>query len=453
MCKKISLIICNDMHMDLDNANKIINCIMQNPNNQIVCDYTIADTIIILTCAFGTGKMKSVRIIADVCLNAKPDAKIIVTGCLVKIASEELKQIPRIEVIALERIFKPFEKFSKMQNLVPQNKVIISTGCLHKCSYCVYPQIVEKYKSKTIEDILNEVEILNKSESIIYITGAHETSDYGIDLYGSRKFATLMEKIATKFPDNKYVIGWFHPAGLTDEVMEVICQNQNIAEIMLHIQHVSKDVLKDMNRIPFESVERKIKILKEKRPDLIISTEVIVGFPGETTEQFKELVEVLDKGYFFDIGVASYEPVLGTKAAELPLQISKSVKNKRMDFIKNRYSATCYPADNSPFTIIGEYNDSKNILRLLPKNILISDCRQKYNLIAGIDTEQKIQFVKQFNYVLMCIKNARSEFDIKIARKKIEIYTEETRKLFFAIIEKGGFKSALIDRAKRLLLE
>ena len=96
---KVALVICNDMHMDLDNANKIINCIMQDPENAIVCDYTIADTIIILTCAFGSGKMKSVRIIADVCLNSKKDARIIVTGCLVKIESEELKRISRIEVI------------------------------------------------------------------------------------------------------------------------------------------------------------------------------------------------------------------------------------------------------------------------------------------------------------------------------------------------------------------
>ena len=451
---KVALVICNDMHMDLDNANKIINCIMQDPENAIVCDYTIADTIIILTCAFGPGKMKSVRIIADVCLNSKKDARIIVTGCLVKIESEELKRISRIEVITLDKLLKSFKEVSKMQNLVPQNKVVISTGCLHKCSYCVYPQIVEKYKSRTIEDILSEVECLNQTESTICITGAQETSDYGVDLYGSRKFATLMQKIVTNFPDNKYVIGWFHPAGLTDEAMEVICQNHNIAEIMLHIQHVSKEILKNMNRTQFDVVERKIKMLKEKRPDLVISTEVIVGFPGETTEQFKELVEVLDKGYFSDIGVASYEPVYGTKAAELPLQIPDDTKNERMEFIKNRYSATCYPADNnSSNSIIDEYIRSINILRKLPKNILLSDCRQKYNLIAGTDIEQKFQFCFQFNYVFMCISNARSEFDMKVARKKIEIYTDETRKMFFEIIDKGNFKNALKDRAKYLLLK
>lgn len=451
---KVAVVICNDMHMDLDNANKIINCIMQEQDKQIVCDYTIADTIIILTCAFGPGKMKSVRIIADVCLNAKSDAKIIVTGCLVKIESEELKRISRIEVITLDKLFKTFKEVSKMQSLVPQNKVIISTGCLHKCSYCVYPQIVEKYKSKTIEDILSEVEALNKTESTIYITGAQETSDYGVDLYGSRKFATLMQKIVTNFPDTKYVIGWFHPAGLTTDVMEVICQNYNIAEIMLHIQHVSKDILKNMNRTQFDEVERKIKILKEKRPDLIISTEVIVGFPGETSKQFKELIEVLDKGYFSDIGVASYEPVYGTRAAELPLQIPDDIKNERMELIKNRYSATCYPADsNSSNFIIDEYIRSINILQRLPRNILLSDCRQKYNLIAGTDTEQKFQFDFQFNYVFMCINNARSEFDMKVTRKKFEMYTDETKNVFFEIINKGNFKKALKQRARYLLLK
>ena len=454
MEKKVALIICNDMHMDIANANLILNGIMQDTDKQIVCDYTVADIIIILTCAFGPGKMNSVRIIADVCINAKADAKIIVTGCLVKIESEELKKISRIEVVTFDKLLKSFNKVSKMHNLVPQNKVIISTGCLHKCSYCVYPQIVEKYKSRPIEDILSEVKELDKSESTIYITGAQETSDYGVDLYGTRKFAILMEKIVTNFPNSKYVIGWFHPAGLTDEIMEVICENPNIVEIMLHIQHVSKSVLKNMNRTPFDIIERKIKFLKEKRPDLVISTEVIVGFPGETSEQFEELLTVLDKGYFSDIGVASYEPVLKTKAAELSLQIPNHIKNERMEYIKKRYSATCYPADsNSSNSIIDEYISSIKILEKFPRNILLSDYRQKYNLIAGTDTEQKFQFSAQFNYAFMCINNARSEFDKEKSKRKLEIYTDETKKIFFEIINNGNFKPALKDRAKCLLLK
>ena len=454
MSKKVALIVCNDMHMDIANANSILNHILQDRDKQIVCDYTIADTVIILTCAFGPGKMNSVRIIADVCINAKKDAKIIVTGCLVKIASEELKKILGIEVITLDKLLKSFNKVSKPRNLVPQNKVIISTGCLHKCSYCVYPQIVEKYKSRPIQDILRDVSELDKSESTIYITGAQETSDYGVDLYGTRKFATLMDKIVTEFPNSKYVIGWFHPAGLTNEVIEIICKNSNIVEIMLHIQHVSKNILENMNRTPFDITESKIRILKQKRPDLVISTEVIVGFPGETLEEFKELVAVLDKGYFSDIGVASYEPVLKTKAAELPLQIPDSVKNERMEYIKNKYSATCYPADkNSSNSIMDEYINSIKVLRKFPRNILISDCRQKYNLIAGTDTEQKFQFYSQFNYVFMCINNARSEFDIKKSMKNFEIYTDEAKKIFFEIINNGNFKKALKDRAKCLLLK
>lgn len=98
-----------------------------------------------------------------------------------------------------------------------------------------------------------------------------------------------MRKIVTRFPDCNYVIGWFHPAGLTEEVMTLILENENIVEIMLHIQHVSKKILKDMNRPAFDIVDEKIRILKTVRPDLVISTEVITGFQEKQVYNFRNL--------------------------------------------------------------------------------------------------------------------------------------------------------------------
>ena len=444
---KIALVICNDMHMDIANANIILNNIKAE-GHEVVCDYTIADIVIVLTCAFGPNKMYSMRVIADVRMNAKKDAKIIVTGCLTKICLEDLRNIPGIEV-------KPFDvkPINETKNFVPQNKVIISTGCLHKCSYCVYPMIVDQYKSKTMEDVLHEIGELYSSESTIYITGAQETSDYGVDIYGKRKFAELMQKILENYPDCQYVIGWFHPAGLTEELVSTIIENKNITEIMLHIQHVSDEILFNMNRTKFRDFEEKIKRLKLLRPDLVISTEVIVGFPGETEQNFKELVNTLEKGYFSDIAVASFEAVEGTKASKLPNQISFYEKERRMIYIKKHFSATCYISDeNSSGSIIDEYLKTVSVLEKLPRNILVPEKRQKYNLIAGIDTNEKFAFNKHFNYVVGKIIAARSDFDIKNARESFEIYTDETKKMFYEIIKNGDFKQALKDRARVLLL-
>lgn len=453
--KKVALVLCNDMHMDIANANIMINHITKSKGYEVVCDYTIADVIVILTCAFGPNKMYSMRVIADVRLNAMSNARVIVTGCLTKIAGNELNDIPNIEVKTFEETTDLFSsKCNKIDRIIPQNKVIISTGCLHKCSYCVYPMVEPLYKSRPMEEILDEIGKMYDSESTIYITGAQETSDYGIDLYGSRKFAELMGKILEKYPESQYVIGWFHPAGLTDEVMSVLTKNKNITEIMLHIQHVSDKILHDMNRgTPFNKIEAKIRKLKELRPDLSISTEVIVGFPGESDKEFKELVKFLSKGYFSDIGVASYEAVVGTKAAKLQNQIDPSEKKRRMEFIKSNFFATCYPADeHSSDSIIDEYLKTRYMLQKLPQNIFKPEKRQKYEMIAGTDVTEKLNFNIHFSYIVRLLNDARSEFGQKCFKEKTAFYTDEVKKICCEIICKGNFKPALKERAEKLLL-
>lgn len=440
--------------MDIANADALLRCIKQNDTYEVVCDYTIADIVIVITCAFGPHKMYSVRVIADVRLNCKPDAKVLVTGCLIKLNKDELEAFPGISIKDFNELLQQFKVSSKeTKSVLPQNKVIISQGCLHRCSYCVYPMLVDKYKSKPIENILKEVEALYETESTIYITGAQETSDYGVDLYGKRSFAELLSKISKQFPDCNYVIGWFHPAGLTDEVVSVISSNTNIVEIMLHIQHVDENILKNMNRPKFAEVDEKICNLKKLRPDLLISTEVIVGFPGETEKEFNDLVQYLSKGYFDDIGVASYEPVLGTKAAILPNQVLSKEKIARLKFIENNFEATCYPADESSNgSVIEEYLRAYRVLSNMPKNILKE--RQKYNGIAGVDTRAKLEdFKEHLNEVIEAIKASRTDYDFKKNYKMLhEKYTAEGLKLFFNVISKCNYKPAFIKRARELLL-
>ncbi len=455
MKTKIAVVMCNDMHMDIERSNVLLNHIMQNGSYEIVCDYTTADIVIIQTCAFGENKKYSVQVIADVRVNARSDAKVIVTGCLVSINGEELNALPGIEVKSFEDLIAFFKKteICSFEKIVPQNRVIVSEGCLKRCSYCVYPKIFKKYKSKTMEDIVSEVESLYEEETTIYLTGAQETSDYGIDLYGKPCFSELLQNVCTQFPNCNYIVGWFHPAGLTDEMISVIAKNRNIVEIMLHIQHVSNPILKSMNRPSFEFTDGKIQKLRELRPDLVISTEVIVGFPGETQLEFQNLVEYLEKGYFNDIGVASYEQVLETPASTMENQIPLEVREKRLNFIKEKFGACSYPTSNNfEMSVIEEYVKAYSFFETLPRNIL--NDRQKYNCIAGVDTKTKLNLEDALKEIYQCVSVSRCDFDIQKNQKYLaEKYTIEARSLFYSIFENSTFKEGIKRRAKKILLD
>ena len=453
---KVALVMCNDMHMDIERANEILSCISHNKDYKVTSDYTEADIVIIMTCAFGPGKKHSMYVIADVQRNCKSGARIIVSGCLVKLNPEELKAIPGIEVKQIQEVKEIFGEAKLNIKFVPQNKVIISSGCLKKCAYCVYPQIANKYVSKPIKEVLKEVEGMYQNEMTIYISGGLETSDYGIDLYGTHKFPELLDNICSSFPKCNYVIGWFHPAGLTDELLSVVGKHKNIVEIMVHIQHVNPQILRSMNRPSFEFTNERLQKLKYWRPDIAISTEVFVGYPGETEKEFKELIDYLDLGLFQDIGVASYEPVLGTKAATLLNLLPLEVRNQRMEFISKRYNCTTYPAPESQLEpVLRRYIAAVGYLSRLPKKVKNPVARQKYKNIAGVDTESKKP--EQFEIVLAeCfedIVNARDEYAIvKMKKYMEETYTMEFRQFVYNVLENAGLRPAMLQRAKTMLI-
>ena len=448
------------MHMDLDKANRFLTSVKFNPEITITTKFNEADVIIIYTCAFGiANKKRSVEIIADIMINCKVNARVIVTGCLLKTNMEELRTIitlqsPTFELMSFEDVEKEFAKYQKPVDYVPsQNIVIISEGCRFKCSYCTYSKIFPNYKSRPFDDIYLEVKELEDLESTIYITGAQETSSYGCDLNdGKPMFDKLMDRLATDFPDNNFVIGWFHPAGLTDSVISVIERHKNIVGIMLHIQHVDEEILKAMNRPRFSDTMEKINELRRKRCDLKISSEVIVGFPGETEEKFEKLVRFLDYRYFYDLGVASYEAVFGTEAANMPNQISYNEKIRRMNYISQVFNAKCYPTERySVADLVNVYKKAQELLMEFPCFILKDN--QQYSDIANTDTETKLyKFSECVCEVVGLVTSARTEFDFAKSYEAIySKYSLEARKIFKSVFENGDFKPAVKERANRLL--
>lgn len=455
--EKVSLIMCSEMHMDIEQANELLSAIYANKNSIICTDYTEADTIVIMTCAFGRGVRYSMYVIADVLRNCKDGARIVVTGELVMLYNGQLTKIPRIEVKTLDEVFELFGR-NILMKFLKQNKVIISKGCKKKCSYCVYPLICDEYVSKPKENILEEIEELYDVENTIYISGALETSDYGIDLYGKRTLSTLIDEICTRYPDCNYVIGWLHPSGLTDEFISVVAKHENISEVMVHIQHVNNKILTAMNRPSFEYTNARIVKLKEFAPHVLISTEVIVGFSGETESEFNELVNYLDSGLFHDIGVASYEPVLGTKAARLKDIPSLETSYERMQAVNKRYKySTAYPAPEKRFVPILEYFlEACEVLDSIPHMlVLTADEREKYPFIASVDTRQKMP--EEFGNVLTEIYNeivsARDSLNItKLTKRYSLIYTLDFRKFVYQVLKNTKMKPQMLEKAKQILL-
>ena len=452
---KIALVMCNDMHADLEKANLLLSRIS---HGDIVTDYTIADTVIVYACAFGKFKSYSVKVIADVRIHAKPNATVIVTGCLAQLCYEDLIGIPGIQVQSFDRLLASFDQIESMHKVIRQNTIIISEGCCHRCTYCVYPQFCGIYKSKPIEQILEEIRDIYDTESTICISGAQETSDYGIDLYHYQAFPQLMKKILDEFPKSQFVIGWFHPSGLSNDLVQTIIEHKNISEIMLHIQHNDSEILKAMNRqYQIEDITTKLERIKQSRPDLIISTEIIVGFPGETDEKFSSLVDYLSRGYFDDIAVASYEKVEGTKAAKMTNQVPKEVAHKRMEIIHEKFNATCYEAPNAEEeseTIIDTYLQAYYMLKNMPNKMLTDETMQKYSLIAGVDTLEKFNFDGEFEKIISIISNSRDELACTRAKRILaSTYTKEVLEIAYRIIQESDLKPGFKSRAQKILIE
>lgn len=441
-----------DTHMAIEKANDLLTVIYSDKSCQITSDYTEADLVIILTDVFE--KLQSITTIADIQNNAKVGAKIIVTGDLVEYSHEELMVVPDVEFQSFDDVKLLFHKERKSKKkFLSQNTVVISQGCQKRCAYCPCSK-KPSYRSKTIEEVLKEVEELCKSEITIYITGGLETSDYGIDLYGCRKFATLLDQICTKYPKCNYVIGWFHPSGLTEDVIETIAKHkQAIKEIMVHIQHVSDRILKENNRPCFVETNNRLQKLKSLCKDIRISTQVIVGLPGETDQEFLQLIQYLDTGLFADIGVSSYQQVEGTKAINFSNQIPCYIRVKRMECIRDRYVATPYLAEDTSVSKLYEY--AKEQLNEFPKMVLKPESRNKHRYIASTDLDYKNPkaFAGLVTEVYEKIVNARDEKQIRDIRRWLsKNFTKEFRDCIYEIFRVGfESKPKLVARAEKML--
>ena len=211
----------------------------------------------------------------------------------------------------------------------------IAEGCSNRCTYCAIPQIRGPYISRNMEDILEEAKLLAKKgiEEVVVI--AQDTTKYGIDLYGESKLAELLKELC-KIDGFKWIrFLYAYPESITDELIKVVKEEEKICNYFdIPIQHYSDKVLKRMNRkSDGKSIENLLNKIRKEIPNVIIRTSLIVGFPGETEEDFFELYEFVHRVKFDKLGVFMYSKEDNTPAALLKEQIHHMTKRSRRNKI------------------------------------------------------------------------------------------------------------------------
>ena len=211
----------------------------------------------------------------------------------------------------------------------------IGEGCSNRCTYCAIPYIRGPFVSRKKEDIIEEARLLAKKGIKELIIIAQDTTKYGVDIYGKSALAELLDEIS-KIREIKWIrFLYSYPEGITDELIDLVSKNKKIAKYFdIPIQHSSNKVLKTMNRkTNKEQITSLIKKIREKIPDVTLRTSLIVGFPGETKEDFEDLKEFVKQTKFDKLGVFPYSKEEGTPAAKLPNQIHGNTKKKRYNEI------------------------------------------------------------------------------------------------------------------------
>lgn len=211
----------------------------------------------------------------------------------------------------------------------------IAEGCDNRCTYCIIPELRGKYRSRPIEDLVKEAGKLADSGVKELTLVAQDTTRYGKDIYGRYALPELLHKLC-RIDGLKWIrILYCYPDCLTDELIDTIASEDKIVKyIDLPIQHVNDRVLAAMNRhMKKDELTALIKKLREKIPGVTLRTTLIVGFPGETEEEFAELAQFVKDTGFERLGAFCYSQEEGTPAAEMEGQIDSDVKEKRQDII------------------------------------------------------------------------------------------------------------------------
>lgn len=371
--------------------------VFEKENFKIVSDPKDADIIVVNTCGFiGKAKEEAINTLLEMAEYKKNKCKYLVaTGCLVERYKEELKkEMPEVDLFIKFSEYSTFwqqiveglhldlsknatenkskkiydiqknnEKNddAKIDNTKSDNATVdnkkdynkldfnnreistgnnyaylrIADGCDNFCTFCAIPYIRGRFKSRTEEDIIKEAEMLANRGIREIIVIAQDTTKYGVDIYGKPMLADLLHKLS-KIDGIEWIrFLYSYPETITDELIQEVKTNDKICNYFdIPIQHISDNILKKMNRkTTKKSIINLIEKLRKEIPNVIIRSTLMVGFPGETDEDFKELCDFVKWAKFDKLGCFSYSKEEGTAAAKMQEQVKTNIKKSRYNEI------------------------------------------------------------------------------------------------------------------------
>ena len=356
------------------NDSESIGGIWESTGMSLTDDPAEADAILVNTCGFiNDAKQESIGCIFDMARfideseKEAPDHEkkiLIVSGCLSQRYGKELAdEMPEVDIFLgvndyekLPQLVKEYRKGKRLQAFSCQPDAFyefsarkikdnpysmtlrIAEGCNNCCAYCVIPQIRGAYRSRPMENIIEEAELLASKGCREIILIAQDVTEYGTDIYGRLMLPELLRKLC-KVDGIRWIrLMYCYEDKITDELIEVMASEEKICDyIDIPLQHVSDGVLSAMNRhSTTESIKDTLGRLRTAMPDIHIRTTLITGFPGETEEEFEELLEFVEETRFERLGVFAYSREEGTVAGDMENQIDEDVKAMRADAIMRR---------------------------------------------------------------------------------------------------------------------
>ncbi len=322
-----------------------------------------ADTVLINTCGFiNDAKKESIEAILETAkIKESREMTLVVSGCLSQryindlfdempevdffLGVNDYEQLPEILkqkqrqkfINTNPGVFYDFQKRISMDEKYTRT-VKIAEGCDNVCAYCVIPSIRGKFRSRTIEDIVNESELLAKEGCVELILIAQDVTNYGTDIYGEKKLPELIKAIA-RIPQIHWIrLMYCYEDRVTDELIEIMQNEPKVCKyIDMPIQHYSDNILRAMRRRSgSDSIKNTIERLRSNVEDIHIRTTLITGFPGETEEDFDSLYEFVSRAKFDRLGVFAYSQEENTVAGEMENQVDEEVKEARRDSIMRK---------------------------------------------------------------------------------------------------------------------
>ena len=326
-----------------------------------------SDVIVVNTCGFiNDAKKESIERIFDMMPYREEGKKLVVSGCLSERYADDLyEEMPEVDCfigvneyerlpeLLSELVSEGGERIKEVsgccdkilstpKRILGENPYTatlkIAEGCDNCCAYCIIPKIRGGFRSKPVEAVVAEAEELAAAGCKELILIAQDVTNYGRDLYGEPRLAELVRKVCRVDGIQWVRLMYCYEDRITDELIEVMATEPKVCHyIDIPIQHASDSVLKAMRRRSTEeSIKSTIERLKAAIPDIHIRTTLIVGFPGETEEDFDKLLDFVEETRFARLGVFAYSQEENTEAGEMENQIDEDIKQERLDAIMRR---------------------------------------------------------------------------------------------------------------------